>query len=216
MNDVQRKKSVIDICAFGGGPGTEMLGLAKRIEKIWRDGSLENQLVLDFLLLDQVTEWLDSWRAIRRQIEERFSKNLGKDPRTWPLSIRGDHSGINILDTTNFGNLVTIFEQDIYMLSYIISEIFLDLDILKCFTTKIATNAPIGSKFLFIDRKEEQWKNAIRDIAGQADIILSDFHDVDSSLSLDEQKTDLGEIYSCVSRNPRTTCRAFWVVGTKN
>ena len=55
---LQESKGCIDICAFGGGPGTEMLGLAKRIEKKWRDGQQENQLVLDFLLLDQLRSGL--------------------------------------------------------------------------------------------------------------------------------------------------------------
>src|ERR1044071_3633684 len=60
IDRVQSEKGHVEICSFGGGPGTELLGLAK-----WAElrGSSQ-QLVLDFLVLDKVNEWLDSWQAI--------------------------------------------------------------------------------------------------------------------------------------------------------
>jgi hypothetical protein len=63
-------------------------------------------------------------------------KDLGKDQSRWPFAIRGDFSGIDIMNTADFGNLAIIFNQDIYILSYIISEIFQDLEILDKFTAR--------------------------------------------------------------------------------
>ena len=211
---LQNERGQVSVCAFGGGPGTELLGIAKWIE----NRCFHAQIALEFLLLDRVNEWLDSWLAIKRQIESRFRENLGANRNNWPLTITGSFSTIDITNTTNFGNLGTVFDQDIYVLSYVVSEIFENVQDLRSFTTYMAGYAPLGAKFLFVDRKEQRWKTEVSNLAAEAGITLSVFHDTTSSMSTDEQKTDLGRIYDALHEKwePRVTWDAFWVVGTKN
>jgi hypothetical protein len=216
---VQNKIGEVRICVFGGGPGTELLGLAKRIEK----RRFKNQIVLNFLLLDEVNEWLESWRAIRKEIDSKFRNSISLNRNDWPLTTSGDFCALDITNIDNFDNWGAVFDQDIYIFSYIISEVFDNYPQLKNFIAKMAAQSPEGAKFLFIDRVEKKWKDVIIDIAKNAGIVISEFHDTASSIgvvSRDEEKTDLGQIYVDVMKryskgNPRLGWKAFWIVGTK-
>jgi hypothetical protein len=82
----------------------------------------------------------------------------------------------------------------------------------------MVSQTPNGSKFLFIDRRGQNWNDNIRNLAKDGDIVLSHFNetkDYRHYMSDDEQRDDLGKIYYEVGRSPRTTWDAFWVVGTK-
>ena len=219
LDEVQKENGEVNICVFGGRPGTELLGLAKRTEM----RRIEHQIVLNFLLLDQVNEWVESWRAIRKEIDSKFRNNINQNRNGWPLTTSGDSCAIDITNIDNFGNWGAVFGQDIYIFSYIISEVFDDYPQLKNFITKMAAQSPKGAKFLFIDRIEQRWKNVIIDLAENAGIALSEFHDTRSSMGVaspKEEKTDLGQIYVDVLERypkgyPRLNWNAFWVVGTK-
>jgi len=218
MDKIQSENGEVGICAFGGGPGTELLGLAKRIETRVRIGRIKDQTSLNFLLLDQVNEWMDSWYSIQREINSRFKNSFGSRKTNWPLITSGNSCSIDVTNTKHFGNWGAVFDKDIYVFSYIVSEVFDYHNELQDFITKMSAQAPEGSKFLFIDRWGQKWKDNVEGIAEKSGINLSGFHDTKvfrHYMSPDEQKTDLGQIYIDVGRSPRTTWNAFWVVGTK-
>lgn len=220
LDFVQTENGEVRICVFGGGPGTELLGLAKRITK----RQLDDQIMLNFLLLDRVNEWIDSWQAIQREINSRFKDNIDRNRNFWPLTTLGNFCSIDITKTEHFGNWGAVFDQHIYIFSYILSEVFEDYLQLRDFIVKMVEHSPKGAKFLFIDRKQQCWKDEIIDLAKTAGLVLSEFKDTTSNmgiLSPDENKTALGRIYFDVLKreptkgHPRLTWSAFWVVGTK-
>jgi hypothetical protein len=212
IDNVQREKGHVEICSFGGGPGTELLGLAKWAEL----RGARDQLAVDFLVLDRVNEWLDSWQAIKRNIDKKFRENFGANRNAWPLVCSGSFSSVDITRTENVGNWGNIFGQDIYIMCYIISEVFDDVEDLRSFTNNMASHAPAGSKFIFVDRNEQRWKDEVKLMADNAGIELSDFHVTNSTMDpYTEDKTDLGKIFEEVGRNPRVRWSSFWVVGTK-
>jgi hypothetical protein len=203
---------VVSICAFGGGPGTELLGLSK-----WAERTKPQQPIhLEYLLLDKVGQWLGTWRAIQKRIEAKFKKHISKNRFQWPVLIKGDFSPVNIKDRSGLVNWGDIFDQDIYILSYLISEIFEKSDDFRAFTQGIADHAPKGAKFLFVDRKGQCWKREIVEVARQADIELSGFNDMESSINpKTEEVKDLGLLPKEVGILPKLRWKAFWVVGTK-
>ena len=112
---------------------------------------------MNFLLVDRINEWADTWRAARTQIQTRLQKR-GKPP----LLLSGDFIQVDVnsaSDVRNFGNWGTVFTQDLYILCYLISEIFDDIGNLEEFTRLVARQAPVGAKFLFVERRESQWEN---------------------------------------------------------
>jgi hypothetical protein len=210
---VAKKKGSVSVCAFGGGPGTELLAIAKWVERC----NLRQPVSLDYLLLDRANEWLDSWKGIKKQIELRFAKYIGTDRQTWPVVVSsGFFSAVDIKSIAGSANVGSIFDQDLYVLSYLISEIFNNFGNLGNLTAQIAESAPSGAKFLFVDRKGNCWKNAIRTVAEQAGITLSDFHDTNDSMDpLTEESSDLGTLKQEIGKAPKLRWSAFWVVGTK-
>lgn len=216
LDEIQSKNNKITLCAFGGGPGTELLGLAKRIEKRKWEGSLNQQLWLNYRILDKINEWQDSWTAISHQIESTLEKPFGSNRNNWPFILQGNHSMIDITNLENFGKWGNLFGQDIHILSYIVSEVFDDAEDLQKFIIKMAEYAPEGSKFVFIERAEDRWKNKIKETADLAGLSLSGFiRKQNGRIDSEEEKTDLGRIYSELQWDPRLTYEAFWVVGTK-
>ena len=213
INFLINKKSVIIVSAFGGGPGTELLGIIKYLE--YKRSRFGKPIYLDFLILDRVTEWLDSWLALKREIERRFENNIGPDRNTWPVIFSGNFSGVDITNTSNFGNLGNLFMQDICILSYLLSEIFDVFDNFIIFLKDMVTYSAQGSKFLFIDRRGPIWENRVREISERVGLELSEFQYTRRNMDPDEQVTDLGKLYEDVGRSPRVTWDAFWVVGIK-
>lgn len=208
----QTANGQVGVCAFGGGPGNELLGMVKWIET----KQFDQQIVLEFLLLDRVREWIDSWQAIQRQVLSHFRTSYGTNRAKWPLVISGSFSSVDITDTSSFANLGNLFGQDIYILSYVVSEIFDQAVQLREFAAEMAKHAPRGSKFVFIDRNEERWKDEVRTLASEMHIDLADFRaELGTMDPYTEDKIDLGQIFADVGRNPRVSWNAFWVVGTK-
>ena len=210
---VNKKHGQVSICAFGGGPGTEMLGLAK-----WAEATAKGrQLVVDFLALDRENAWLDSWSGLRRRLNARLEAEYGPVRGKWPVLLSGVLSGMDFTRSGCYGDLGSVFGQDIYVMSYVISEVFTNFQDLRVFTSSMAACAPRGSRFVFIDRGAEasRWKDEVKTMAKQAGLSLGDFHPANRNMTNDEQIADLGQIYADVGRKPRVTWNAFWVVGTK-
>jgi len=82
--------------------------------------------------------------------------------------------------------------------------------------------APPGSKFLFVERRENRWVKEIVSLSEEAGISISPLKKTTTSMDTDEEKRDLGQIYFDVknilgrSYDPRITWKAFWTVGTKD
>ncbi len=211
VEQLQTQHGKVDICVFGGGPGTELLGLTKWI--VNRD--VGYSFWLNYLLLDRVAEWVDSWQGMSRQIDTRFINNFGNNRSTWPIVSNGNFLPIDFTNLSNYANLGNVFGQNLYIISYVISEIFSDFSDFENLLKHILDTAPQNAKFLFIDRKGNRWKNEIVKIVNNLGLSLSKFKDTQGSMDRDEQKTDLGQIYTDVRRDPRVTWDAFWVVATK-
>lgn len=214
FDDLVNSKGCIKICAFGGGPGTEMIGIIKSVE-LKRYLAHKFPIFLDFLILDRVKEWIDSWFAIKREIERRFENNIGTDRNKWPVIFSGNFCSVDITNMSNFGNLGNLYNHDFYILSYVLSEIFDESEEFITFLGNMVNYSPRGSKFIFIDRRGPRWEDRVRLISEQVGLELSELRHSKSNMSSDEQVTDLGELVDDVGRRPRLTWDAFWVVGTK-
>jgi hypothetical protein len=206
-----KENGSVSICAFGGGPGTELLGVCK-----WAELSNPKEPIqLEYLLLDRVNEWMDSWNAIRKRIRSRAKKHIGKDRQNSPLEISGMFSAIDIGDTKGLVNLGNVFDHDLFILSYLVSEIFANFEKLQNFAEQIVDRAPEGAKFLFVDRKGNRWKNEINKLAEKAGIGLSAYHDTQGTMDMTERASDLGSLPDEIGIPTKLTWSAFWVIGTK-
>ena len=69
------------VCSLGGGPGSELLGLARFIE---RERNPESFVRLEFVLIDRIQEWAETWDALAHALEDHFGDVFGDDARLWP------------------------------------------------------------------------------------------------------------------------------------
>ena len=204
----------LKVCAFGAGPGTELLAFAK----FFSEEELGHAVSVDFHLLDKVNEWASSWYAIREEINQTFRSEFGNNRAAWPLIPSGNLVACDVTDVERISGLGNVWNQDIYVFNFILSEIFDDNPGFRSFIKTVASLAPSGSKFVFIERRGGMWETRITNVANEASLSLSSFTEIRNSLDGDEQVEDFGEIYSELSergRQPRTTYNVVYNIATK-
>jgi hypothetical protein len=214
-SQIRNRNGTIKVCTLGGGPGTEILGLAK-----WIEGQpSKTPLTLSALVTDKFLEWRADWLALRNQINQQLDHHYKAASRARPLSISGRFQQVDVESSATVSDRQSLSNHDINIVSYLVSSIFNRFDNFFGFMTDLVKRVPRGSKFLFIDRAayHETWKNPIRELASKAGMQLSEFQRTVSHTphDLGEQKTDLGVIFTEIQRSPRLRWDAFWVVGTK-
>ena len=211
---INQEKGIVDICAFGGGPGSELLGISKSISGL----GLPTPLHLRFLLTDIVSDWFYSWNAIEQSVEKRQRTDYGIDRSKWPLITQGSVHPVDVRNISHFNKTRGVFIRDAYILNYLISEIVDDFARFLKFMLEVNTIAPVGAKYLFIDRNRPEEKDKVIKVAYALGLSLSEIHETNVIMDLDEQRSDLGQLYldlHASGRDPRTKWNAFWVVGTK-
>lgn len=214
VTNLASQRRAIRVCAFGAGPGTELLAFAKFMSQL----NLGFCTTVDFLLLDKVQEWVDSWHSLKEEVMQQMREVYGLNYADWPIIPNGNFVKCDVTNVSEISHLTSVWNQDLYILNFIISEIFDDSPKLREFLKTVSGFAPQGAKFLFIERKGSKWEKQIKDIAQKAGLELSPFERKSSSLDTDEEKEDFGLIYTSMkakNKSPRTTYDVIYSVGTK-
>lgn len=205
----------LKVCAFGGGPGTELLALVKILKKAHATGKLQTHGEVNFTLLDNVPEWAESWNALEHAIRAKFTEDYGQR-RQWPFTISKSFQPFDMTKVEQYANLVQLFVHDIYILNYVISEILTNYEAFGSLINTMAAHAPTGARFVFVDRNE-------RSVVARAEKLLKDagLQEVsrdDSSRYMDftEQKSELQDYTKDIGWSPRVEWNgAFCIIGIK-
>lgn len=202
----------LKVCAFGGGPGTELLALSKHLCGTRRN---KPQGDINFTLLDIVPEWAESWNALESNIKECLRTEFG-DRRNWPFTISKTFQPYDMTRVERYANFCQLFRHDLYVLNYVLSEIFTDHDAFANLVTRMAQEAPSGSAFLIVDRDQPQVVDWARQLLGSAGLTEGHFSRANSNMDYDERRTTLMEYENQINYRPRLTWRgAFWIIGVK-
>lgn len=226
----QRANTVgkLKVCAFGGGPGTELLALAKHLIKTRPNGP---HLQIKFDLLDRVDEWIESWKALDSEITRVLEAKYGGFVNH-PFSAACTIYGKDMTAPHQYVNLPTLFDQDIFFLNYVVSEISGDSpDILrdaKSFVELIAHAAKTrksGSKFVIADRDQNNVVANSQKLLAAVGLNPSAVTKVLRRMDRDENPDVLKDYSGDINRFPRTWWKgrygaatnrgAFFIVGTK-
>lgn len=211
--ETAEKQGHLKTCAFGAGPGTELLALAK----FFHENPTGDCVPVDFQLLDKVQEWMSSWNGIRDQIRETYRKIHGSKQYKWPMLPSGNLLGCDVTDVRNLHKLGNVWHQDIYVINFLLSEIFDDDPRLRAFLSEVAKFAPPSARFIFIERRGYRWTQQIKNIAEQSKLKLSPFRQSESLNLSGENPEDLGPLYRslCDRRKPRTSWKIVYSIGVK-
>jgi hypothetical protein len=211
--DRAEKQGQLKVCSFGAGPGTELLALAK----FFHDNPVGHCVSVDFLLLDKVQEWMSSWNGIRDQVNDAYRELYGPARLTWPMIPSGNFMGCDVTNVSKLHDYGNVWQQDIYVINFLLSEIFKDEPGLRAFLSEVAASAPAGARFVFIERYGPMWRNQMVKIAMESKITLSQFKTSRDGRLADENPADLGYIFETLQdrRKPRTSWNVVYSIGVK-
>lgn len=203
---------MLKVCSLGGGPGTELLGIVK----FFSCNPIGNCDV-DFQVLDKVQEWANSWYGIRDSIFDTLTNLYGTSRAQWPIIPSGNFIPCDVTNPSSIKNAGNIWNQDLYLINFLLSEVFIENAGFNEFMRQIVAMAPKGALFLFIERKGAMWKERIQQIAQEAGIALQEFTEAKLTKDGDECPEDLGEVFNILAqhRKPRLTWNITYCVGIK-
>ena len=206
----------LKICALGGGPGSELLGLAKYAERKARGRWID----IDFMLVDYIREWDETWNALQEDITRQFQSEYGPRRRDWPLMVSHHFAPLDLLDYRSFRNQPTRFRNiDLFISNFVVSELIDQAPL----NALIDTYALLSERsrgdvlFLFIDRKETRVLDAIDEIIESSNLCQTEPPiELETYIDLDERKSDLGDWLVHLRWSPKLKLSAKLILATKN
>lgn len=208
-----RSSREIGVCALGGGPGSELLGIVKFFD---RDREPTDFIDIEFALLDKVFEWDETWNALGRGLEASFRDVFGPSRREWPVVVHRSFIPADLTDVAKFSCFVDRFSRThLFILNHTMSE-FLDCSGFSDVFQHLVSVAQDNAMFLIIDRQQTQvqeFSGGMTRAAGLHEIATKR---EDSNMDSDEQASDLGKWVSDMGRPPKLTWRVFYALYRKS
>ena len=216
-------KQRISLCCLGGGPGSEILGVAKWI---MRQQLGAGAMQLEVVVTDKYPQWEDQSKSVRDALNTNFLADGAVSAERPPLVVSRGFAEVDVINPASAGLPVLRRRFDLYVVSYVVSHIYTHdgLSRFRQFMRSVIDSAPKGSKFLFIDRGgvaneagRVNWHKSVRDLLSCPGMDSSDLVPLFSRSPRDsrERKTDLGVLYEHLGVDPRLGWDIFWMVGTK-
>jgi hypothetical protein len=166
----------IKVCCLGGGPGSELLGIMKYLER------MRKSCGLNCVLADRVGEWADAWEDIHPCI--RGHHNLTVTPRL-----------IDVQNPATWRTNRQLHTANLYCMVYFASELFRFRDEVEPFFQHLFANVDPGTKFLYIDNRWSTCSTWITRLAGTQGVELLGQRDYRTQMPFDEWADDLGDHY---------------------
>lgn len=207
----------LNVCAFGAGPGTELMAFAKFFD----EEKYGHPVQVEFQLLDIEQAWQDSWYGIRDTIKDHFRTSYGQDFSLWPMIPSGNFTRQDVKDTEGMEHLGDIWSHDVFVINFLLSELFKDEPGFRAFMTTVTRRAPKGSRFVFIERRGPRWEKQMASCAKEAGLRLSPFQEKSGGMDAGDSARLLGDIYQQLSsvpgkgKYPRNSWNVVYSVGVK-
>ncbi len=203
----------LHVCSFGGGPGSELLGFVKFIQRV-RDE--DDTIDIHFTLIDQIPEWDETWQALVNGLQETFKSTYGPSRRHWPIVVHRSFLPLDLTQVRDFQSFPSRFnEVQLYVLNHTISELLVRRNEFKEVFNYVVARASTGAYFLFIDRNQNEVVDFARELATHDELEFQGIEFEQTNMDLDEQKQDLGNWYILMERSPKITWNAFYALAHK-
>lgn len=207
-NDLRHKilnasQDVLKICSMGGGPGTELMGLAKFLI---RDPGLSPPLKISFTVIDNVYAWADTWTQLAEATEGELRANLNRNGMGWPV-VSDKFLPYDAFDSSSYRlHSVQFRELDVVVFNYLFSENKTKLDQAREAIRELARVTGRECVFVVIDRLESN-PSFTNDVVGIFESAFGkkvDYTTFDGNLDSDEEKSELGDmLLAAIDRTPR-------------
>lgn len=106
------KGDELKVCALGGGPGSELLGLTRFIENF---GFTNGTSSIDFILVDRIKEWDESWHSLKQGVDEQLRSQYGTSKNRWPVIISRSFLPLDVTSPKDFRDFAVRSTMLIYL-----------------------------------------------------------------------------------------------------
>lgn len=136
----------VTACTFGGGPGTEALALFQHLI----EAGFPDLTRLEVSAIDREPAWVETWKWMGRALD-RTQKQMLRSPNVF---LSGNFICLDIMDTNRFTDIATLFDQDIFIANWVVSEISdrQGLQSLANLLEIMGQRSPDGAYLIIIDR----------------------------------------------------------------
>jgi hypothetical protein len=203
------------IVAGGAGRRTgHRLGLAKYYVERARYEGRHEQIEIRVDVIDRVAAWVENVAWIKDEIANTYTGEFGK-ARDWPARFDAYSYSLNFADLNSFANLPSIFQKDIFVLNFVVSEVF-DLNELRPIMNKMVEGCASGAHFLFVDRADQETSKKVQTLIEALQLKIECAAKTKGSMDTDEDKSEVELISEFLGgRQPRLTWNAEWVLAAK-
>lgn len=200
----------VNICAIGGGPGSELIGLTSYLIK--QDHA--RQYHLDFLLIDFVKEWDESWHSLKKSIDD-YQRSLFHERVKWRIAVNRSFIPINALERKDFeGFSIRLAGIKLYFFSYVFSELRHNIPAFTNTLSFIVELSLPGTLFFFLDRDQAAVKRKLKQITNDLDLqIKGEIPRLSGSVDLDLRA--LRDWHLNIERLPRRSYKSFFILAQK-
>lgn len=212
------RQSDLSILTFGGGPGTELIALAKHFAKLKEEdtGGNFDQVEVEIALVDRVGSWSENINAVRSEIGRLYKAEFGKKTK-WPARFNVFTHPLDVTNVDAFGNLPSLFKkQDVFIFNFMVSEIF-ELAPLRRVMRAMKRACADETYFLFVDRKDNTTKSKIDTLIDRLrlELVLKGETASYETVDGDEQKSVLNPISKYLKAEARHSWNACWRLAIK-
>ena len=121
ISSLLTSKQRISLCCLGGGPGSEIVGVAKWI--------VQQQLgttQLEVVIIDKCLEWRNQWKSVRDTLNSNFSAGSSISAQSRRLIVPRGFVKVDVIDPESAQLPPLVHGFDLYVVSYVVSHIYTD------------------------------------------------------------------------------------------
>lgn len=186
---------VLNVCSMGGGPGTELLGLAKYLLNMPEPIPPRR---ISFAVVDNVNAWADTWSqladATETELRSSYSHNGVELPTVAPMFLTYD-----VFDPVSYQNhRVQLNKLDIVVFNYLFSENKTKLSQTQESLQALAESVGDECIIVVIDRLENDLAftaEVVNNFESAFEIAIS-YETLGGTLAYDEQTSEMGKMLS--------------------
>jgi hypothetical protein len=166
----------LNVSCIGGGPGSDLVGILKCVEKAGKAP------VLRFTLLDREKSWFESWFDVGDKLATSLQTNVSFLP-------------FDVTDESSWKPHRKYLNSDLFTLIYFVSETYGLRDKAAKYYADLFENAATGAYFLYIDNKADCFSDWFDGLWKGSKVKLIEEGEGRITTEWGEEKTDLGEYY---------------------
>lgn len=173
----------VKVACIGGGPGSDLLGVLKLVDK------LDLNPKLKFFLYDAERNWSESWADIDDKVD---------------IALRVYVEQFDVTDQTTWQGKQKYLQADLFTMIYFASELHRSKVSAAPFFQHLANSAKPGAVLLYVDNANKQfhgWVDEILSQAGWETEVSKDFMRV--QIPSEEEKRALGEHFERIAGSPK-------------